>query len=181
MTMCWLLRLLKGRTSTDREIMRHIMVLPKVVPSTGQTHHRSHHSARIVTETFMRRSLRFWATSFATLIWISALCPAVLPAWAQESSEIAEQAQNPIANLISVPFSAVFVGSSCFSPKDLQEVLAVLGTLNQLALRAETVSYPRKAFSFLSRAPMSGFFSAQRLRRSRSRTRRVSFCFRSLP
>jgi len=56
----------------------------------------------------MGRSPRFRATSFATLIWISALCPAVLPAWAQESSEIAKQAQNPIANLISVPFENDF-------------------------------------------------------------------------
>src|SRR5450432_2966082 len=56
----------------------------------------------------MGRSPRFRATSFATLIWISALCPAVLPSWAQESSEIAKQAQNPIANLISVPFENDF-------------------------------------------------------------------------
>src|SRR6202041_3961007 len=32
----------------------------------------------------------------------------VQPAWAQESSEIAKQAQNPIARLISVPFENDF-------------------------------------------------------------------------
>jgi hypothetical protein len=88
--------------------MRHITALPKVVLPTGQTYHHSHHSARIVTETPIGRSLRFRATSFAMLILISALGPAVLHAWAQESSEIAKQAQNPIANLISVPFENDF-------------------------------------------------------------------------
>jgi hypothetical protein len=41
--------------------------------------------------------------SCCILIGTGALCLAVLPVRAQESSDIANQAQNPIANLISVP------------------------------------------------------------------------------
>jgi hypothetical protein len=52
--------------------------------------------------------LRFRVTSFAIVVGINALCLAVLPVSAQESSEIAKQAQNPIANLISVPFENDF-------------------------------------------------------------------------
>ena len=39
---------------------------------------------------------------------ILSLCPVVQPVDAQETSEIAKQAQNPIANLISVPFENDF-------------------------------------------------------------------------
>jgi hypothetical protein len=42
------------------------------------------------------------------LVAVSALFPAALPVWAQESSEIAKQAQNPIASLISVPLENDF-------------------------------------------------------------------------
>ncbi len=44
-----------------------------------------------------------WALFCNTLAAMIVLCGSVLPTWAQESSEMAKQAQNPIANLISVP------------------------------------------------------------------------------
>jgi hypothetical protein len=54
------------------------------------------------------RRLTFRATYGAVLIAMSMLFVGVLPTWAQESSEIAKQAQNPIANLVSVPFENDF-------------------------------------------------------------------------
>ena len=45
---------------------------------------------------------------FGVLAAMLALCSAVPPVWAQESSEIAKQAQNPIASLISVPIENDF-------------------------------------------------------------------------
>jgi hypothetical protein len=57
-------------------------------------------------------SLRCLAFNIATAVVLTAmimLCLAVLPTRAQEdSSEIAKQAQNPIANLVSVPFENDF-------------------------------------------------------------------------
>jgi hypothetical protein len=44
----------------------------------------------------------------AVLVAVTGLCPAVPLVWAQESSEIAKQAQNPIASLISVPIENDF-------------------------------------------------------------------------
>ncbi len=41
------------------------------------------------------RVARAHAPCLAVVVVMSALCPAVLPVWAQESSEIAKQAQNP--------------------------------------------------------------------------------------
>jgi hypothetical protein len=45
---------------------------------------------------------------FAIFLGLGTLCLTVVPVWAQEPSEIAKQAQNPIANLISVPFENDF-------------------------------------------------------------------------
>jgi len=54
------------------------------------------------------RHLAFRIAYAAVLTAMSILCVAVLPTWAQESSETAKQAQNPIANLISVPLESDF-------------------------------------------------------------------------
>jgi hypothetical protein len=56
-------------------------------------------------------SIRHLAFNIAHALFLTAmimLCVAVLPIQAQESSEIAKQAQNPIANLISVPLENDF-------------------------------------------------------------------------
>lgn len=45
----------------------------------------------------------FWALFCNTIVAMIVLCGSVFPTWAQESSEMAKQAQNPIASLISVP------------------------------------------------------------------------------
>lgn len=54
------------------------------------------------------RPRRVQSTLFVILFAVAALCPAALPGWAQESSEIAKQAQNPIASMISVPLENDF-------------------------------------------------------------------------
>jgi len=60
--------------------------------------------ASVITATrlfVLRRGI--WTAFWILLVAMGVLCPAVPPVWAQESSEIAKQAQNPIARLISVP------------------------------------------------------------------------------
>lgn len=54
------------------------------------------------------RCLTFRATRSVVLLAMSILCASVLPTWAQDSSDIAKQAQNPIASLISVPLESDF-------------------------------------------------------------------------
>jgi hypothetical protein len=60
----------------------------------------------ILTENIAAHPPRVGA--LAVMVAVTALCPAVSSLWAQESSEIAKQAQNPIASLISVPIENDF-------------------------------------------------------------------------
>ena len=83
--------------------MTHINALSSIstlVLLTGRAERRSNNA--------LTWPARFWPTFFAISIGIGALGPAVLPVRAQESSDIAKQAQNPIANLISVPIENDF-------------------------------------------------------------------------
>src|ERR1700761_1630603 len=60
--------------------------------------------------------------------WILAFSPVVQPVHAQETSEIAKQAQNPIASLISVPFENDFNPQTCINKDDsyVQEMKPVV-------------------------------------------------------
>jgi hypothetical protein len=62
---------------------------------------------RMHTKRTPTQQSRVHAPFVAVLVALTALSSAP-PAWAQESSEIAKQAQNPIANLISVPIENDF-------------------------------------------------------------------------
>jgi hypothetical protein len=52
------------------------------------------------------------------LITSSMLCVSILPARAQETSELAKQAQNPIANMVSIPFENDFNPETGVNKKD---------------------------------------------------------------
>jgi hypothetical protein len=82
--------------------------MSKVVVSIRRTERRSMNGLCITREANLARPVRFRSAFFAILIGIGALGLAVLPVRAQESSNIAKQAQNPIANLISVPIENDF-------------------------------------------------------------------------
>ena len=64
-------------------------------------------NAMISVRAFVRR-LAFRAMHSLVFITMTILCACVPPSWAQESAEIAKQAQNPIARLISVPIENDF-------------------------------------------------------------------------
>jgi hypothetical protein len=74
-------------------------------------------SAIMPTAAFVR-CLTFRATRSVVLLAMSILCASVLPTWAQDSSDIAKQAQNPIAKLISVPFENDFYPHTGHDKKD---------------------------------------------------------------
>lgn len=80
-------------------------------PSTEQFHNNEFHvitSASSFTCTWHRDFRLAFGTMLVGMIVLSGC---VLPTWAQESSDMAKQAQNPIANLISMPLE------NDFSPK----------------------------------------------------------------
>lgn len=91
--------------------MRHITSLlmnaKRVLPEGG-TNRSFSNPRHILTKTISAQLPRVQGTFLALLVAVSALCAAALPAWAQETPEIAKQAQNPIASLISVPFENDF-------------------------------------------------------------------------
>ena len=82
--------------------------MSKAVVSSRRTERRPINGLCIMREAILAWPPRFRSTLFAILIGIGALGPAVLPVRAQQSSDIAKQAQNPIANLISVPIENDF-------------------------------------------------------------------------
>lgn len=78
------------------------------VLSIGTTERRPNNALCIMREAPIEQRARFRPTFCAILIAVSAVFLAALPAWAQESAEIAKQAQNPIASVISVPLENDF-------------------------------------------------------------------------
>jgi hypothetical protein len=85
-----------------------LLINPKRALPSGGANRPSGNPRRILTKRTAARLPHVPATFFATMVAVIALCPAASPVWAQESSEIAKQAQNPIASMISVPFENDF-------------------------------------------------------------------------
>jgi len=90
-----------------RHITRLLMNSNHVLPHDGVNRPLSD-PLRILIESTPARQPRRRASLLAAMLAVTALCTAVLPVLAQESSEIAKQAQNPIASLISVPIENDF-------------------------------------------------------------------------
>lgn len=91
--------------------MRHskrLLINPRRVLLEGRVTRPFSNPRRILTKTAPPQQPRVRAPFLVLLVAMSALSTATLPVWAQESSEIAKQAQNPIASLISVPFENDF-------------------------------------------------------------------------
>ena len=78
----------------------------RVLPNGGAN--RSFSNQRRILANGTSAQPRVQAPLLAILVVVIGLCPAALPVWAQESSEIAKQAQNLIASMISVPFENDF-------------------------------------------------------------------------
>jgi len=90
-----------------RHITRLLMNSNNVLPH-DEVNRSLSDPLRILIESTPARQPRRRASLLAAMLAVTALCPAVLPVLAQESSEIAKQAQNPIASLISVPIENDF-------------------------------------------------------------------------
>jgi hypothetical protein len=74
------------------------------------------------------RSCGFSASHYFLFVAIGMNCLGTMASWAQESSSIAKQAQNPIANLISVPLENDFDPQTGYKREDsyVQEVKPVV-------------------------------------------------------
>jgi hypothetical protein len=91
------------------ESIKHITtLLPKLVALNDRTDQCSKNRGRIIASKTPARPRRFRTTFFAILIEATVGCLAVPAILGQQPSDIAKQAQNPIANLISVPFENDF-------------------------------------------------------------------------
>src|SRR5271154_3797578 len=90
-----------------RHITRLLMNSNNVLPH-DEVNRSLSDPLRILIESTPARQPRRRASLLAAMLAVTALCTAVLPVLAQESSEIAKQAQNPIASLISVPIENDF-------------------------------------------------------------------------
>ena len=95
-----------------------LLQISKRVLPTGRTERRPYNALCIMRQAPIARPARFRPTFRAILVAVSALFPAALPVWAQESSEIAKQAQNPIANVISVPIENDFSPQTGINKED---------------------------------------------------------------
>jgi hypothetical protein len=91
--------------------MRHITSLLmnlKHVSPTGWANRFASPPRGILNNRTPAQLPQFQTPFLGIMVSVTLMCLATLPVWAQESSEIAKQAQNPIASLISVPLENDF-------------------------------------------------------------------------
>jgi hypothetical protein len=103
------------------ELMKHNTTLPpipRLARLTGWTYQCTNDIERTIVHKTFWRLRRSRPKLFAVLVGARVLCPAVVPVRAQESSDIAKQAQNPIASLISVPFESDFSPQTGINKQD---------------------------------------------------------------